>query len=282
MRIDFHTHIFPKEIRENRQKLFSSEPAFKLLYRKPKSKLTGGRELLSAMDDQEIDTSVVFGFPWKNPETFRRHNDYILDCIARYRSRFAGFCCFDPEKDGNGIETKRCLDQGMCGIGELAFYEKGMDRFSIDTMVPLMRIAEEKDVPVLLHVNEPVGHQYPGKTSCSFEHVYHLIGRFPKNKIVLAHWGGGIFFFNLLKKEFKKTFENVYVDTAASPFLYDPAIYRIALDIIGPTKILFGSDYPLILPRRYFEEMEKAGVSEVDTRMICGENAAQLLKMSRG
>jgi len=38
MIIDFHTHIFPKEIRNNRDSLFKNEPEFKLLYESPKSK----------------------------------------------------------------------------------------------------------------------------------------------------------------------------------------------------------------------------------------------------
>jgi len=58
--------------------------------------------------------------------------------------------------------------------------------------------------------------------------IYNLVKRFPENKIVLAHWGGGIFFFNLLKKDVKESLKNVYFDTAASPFLYDTQIYRYA------------------------------------------------------
>jgi uncharacterized protein len=37
MIIDFHTHIFPRVIRLNRQEFFSGESAFKLLYESPKS-----------------------------------------------------------------------------------------------------------------------------------------------------------------------------------------------------------------------------------------------------
>ena len=84
MIIDFHTHIFPKDIRENREKYFPSEPAFKLLYESPKSKLVGAKAIVAAMDDQGVDRSVVFGFPWKNADTFKRQNDYIMDAVARF------------------------------------------------------------------------------------------------------------------------------------------------------------------------------------------------------
>ena len=63
MIIDFHTHIFPKDIRKNRGKYFPSEPAFKLLYDVPGSKLVGAGDIVNAMDEQGVDKSVVFGFP---------------------------------------------------------------------------------------------------------------------------------------------------------------------------------------------------------------------------
>lgn len=132
-------------------------------------------------------------------------------------------------------------------------------------------------MPVLIHTNEPLGHLYPGKTPNTLGQIYRLIRKFPDNKIILAHWGGGIFFFNLLKKEVKETLSNVYFDTAASPFLYDPEIYRVAKNIAGLDKILFGTDFPLLKPERYFKEFEKAGLSAEEKERICGVNAAELL-----
>ena len=62
MIIDFHTHIFPDNIRASRESFFSGEPAFKLLYESEKAKLVSAGELLSVMDDQGVDRSVIFGF----------------------------------------------------------------------------------------------------------------------------------------------------------------------------------------------------------------------------
>jgi predicted TIM-barrel fold metal-dependent hydrolase len=101
--------------------------------------------------------------------------------------------------------------------------------------------------------------------------------RFSDAKLVLAHWGGGIFFYSLLKKEVRDVLKNVYFDTAASPFLYEPRIYQHAIDCIGHDRILFGTDYPLIKPSRYFKEMDAAGLSGKARSAICGDNAARLL-----
>jgi predicted TIM-barrel fold metal-dependent hydrolase len=279
MIIDFHTHIFPRAIRDNREKYFPSEPAFKLLYDSPKSKLVGVKEIIAAMDEQGVDKSVVFGFPWTNKTVFQRHNDYIMEAVERYPDRLIGLCCFDPLNNVAVAEAVRCLEGGLSGIGEIAFYESGIDDACLDKLVPLMEICLDKDLLFLIHTNEPVGHMYPGKTPNTLKQIYNMVTRFPKNKIILAHWGGGIFFYNLLKKDVKERLKNVYFDTAASPFLYRPEIYRYATEIAGPDKILFGSDFPLLNPARYFEALENTGLSKDQIESICGKNAARLLNL---
>ena len=279
MIIDFHTHIFPKTMRENREKYFADEPSFELLYRSTKSKIVGVETIIDAMDEQGIDKSVVFGFPWKNSKIYSEHNDYIMNAVARYPDRLVGLGCFDPADNAAATEVHRCIDGGLSGVGELAFYQSGLDEAALNQLAPIMEICRRRDLPVLIHTNEPVGHIYPGKAPNTLGQIYGLIKRFQDNRIVLAHWGGGIFFFHLLKREVKDLFKNVAVDTAASPFLYDPVIYRHAVDIFGSEKILFGSDFPLLNPSKYFEEMDKAGLSKDQIESICGLNAKKLLKL---
>ncbi|MFH0726404.1 MAG: amidohydrolase family protein [Pseudomonadota bacterium] len=277
MIIDFHTHIFPKDIRENREAYFQNEPEFKLLYDSPKSKLVGADEIIGAMDENGVDISVVFGFPWHQSKNFKKNNDYILDAVSRYPERLIGFCCVDPFHVEASSEAIRCFSGGLRGIGELAFYQSGFDEKTLAHLAPLMALCREINAPILIHTNEPIGHLYPGKAPVRLSEVYELVKRFPENRIVLAHWGGGIFFYNLLKKEVKTAFANIYFDTAASPFLYDPRIYEIAVRIVGAEKILFGSDYPLLPPLRYFDALRPLDLTSEDRKKIRGLNAAGLL-----
>jgi len=281
MVIDFHTHIFPPEIRSRRSEFFEGEPEFRLLYESQKSRMAGAREIVAAMDEQEVDQSVVFGFPWKDANICRRHNDYIMEAVSRHPRRLIGFGCMDPFHPDAADEAARCLAAGLSGIGELALYGNGFDQEALRRLAPLMAAAGERRRPILIHTNEPVGHQYPGKAPMTLGQIDELVKRFANNTLVLAHWGGGLFFYHLLKKEIKAHLENVYFDTAASPFLYDPGIYAAAAGIIGAEKILFGSDFPLIKPRRYFNEMASAGLSEDEMAAICGGNAAALLAPGR-
>jgi len=276
MIIDSHTHIFPKSIRENREKYFSGEPAFKLLYDSPKSKLAGASDIVSAMHENSVDLSVVFGFPWKNPEISKMHNDYVMDAVAKYPKQLKGLCCLGPDLEKAAPELERCLNGALSGAGELAFYESGISSEVLKHLEPVMELCLAGNLPVMIHTNEPVGHIYPGKSPNTLSQIYRIPAAFPENKIILAHWGGGIFFYLLLKREAKGILKNVYYDTAASPFLYDTGIYKTAIQLAGREKVLFGSDYPLIQPARYFKELEAADLSDREKADICGRNAARL------
>ncbi len=274
MIIDFHTHIFPPEVRDKREDFFDHEPAFKLLYSVSGSKLSGAEGLVRNMDNERVDKSVVFGFPWVNEDYFKRNNDYILEVAERYKDRLIGFSTFFPLAKGAEKELERCLKSGLSGVGELAFYTSAVSKDTLKAFKPIAEIAKRFDVPILLHTNESVGHYYPGKTPITLKEIYGFLQGFPDNKIILAHWGGGILFYHLMKKAVKGVLQNIWFDTAASPYLYDKEIYSISTTIVGSDRILFGSDFPLLNPGRYFKEMKEAGLSEDVIRKICGENAA--------
>jgi len=279
MIVDVHTHIFPRQVCADRSAWFAGEEAFALLYDSPKARLSDAEGLISAMDENGVDMSVTFGFPWKKYDHFKKHNDYILASVAKYPKRLRGLCCVDLFAKEALKEVERGLDAGLSGVGELAFYQSGIEAEGIERLTPIMGLCREKSLPVMIHTNEPVGHTYPGKTPNTLSQIYRMVSAFPENKIILAHWGGGLFFYHLLKKEIKQRLENVYVDTAASPFLYDAMIYRVTVSVAGTHKILFGSDYPLIKPQRYFREMDTAGLLPAEKEQVCGENALRLFNL---
>jgi len=54
-------------------------------------------------------------------------------------------------------------------------------------------------------------------------------------------------------------------------------MYRVAGEVVGFDKILFGSDFPLLKPQRYFKEMGEAGLSTDQMDHIMGLNTQNLL-----
>lgn len=279
MIIDCHTHIFPPFVRGDREPFLRDEPAFRLLYDSAKAKLVGVTELIDQMDRSGVDRTVVFGFPWADPDLMRRHNDYVGEAASRFSDRLLPFVCVNPKVVQAAEEVERCLSAGMRGAGELAFYTEVLDSSIEEILEPIASSCRNYRVPLMIHTNERVGHWYPGKAEASLKVIYELIRAFPDNRFILCHWGGGLFVYELLKREAREVLSQVAYDTAASPFLYDPAIYAVAVKIVGAQRVLFGSDYPLILPDRYFEEMAAAGLSEEDQSWIKGRSASKWLNL---
>ncbi|MBC2705384.1 amidohydrolase family protein [Desulfobacula sp.] len=279
MIIDSHTHIFPEKIKQDRSEYFDNEPEFKLLYDSPKAKISNVDDLIESMDTYQVDISVICGFPWRNPEFTKQNNDVVIDAVQKHPDRIKGLACFDAAWDGAADETRRCIDAGLCGAGELAFYLSGVDKEALAFLDPVMAVLRDNgNLPCMIHTNEPIGHKYPGKTPITLEQIYTLAKTFPDNKIILAHWGGGILFYNIMKKETKDALKNIWYDTAASPFLYDSQIYDIAVDAGVADKVLFGTDFPLLTPDRYYTDIDNSNITPLQKEQILGKNAALLFR----
>ncbi len=274
MIIDSHTHLFPEPVKNDRSLFFDKEPEFKLLYDSPRAKISTITELIDTMDIHGVDISVVSGFPWRNPDFARKNNDTLLEAVQAYPDRIKGLACFDLAWEGAADEAVRCMDAGLSGVGELAFYFSGIDAKALSLLEPVMAVLREKgNRPCMIHTNEPVGHPYPGKTPITLEQIDSLARTFPDNRIILAHWGGGIFFYRVMKKQVKETLKNIWYDTAASVFLYDPEIYNMAIQANVIDKVLFGTDFPLLTPDRYYADMDKSAMTPAHKRQVLGENA---------
>ncbi len=279
MVIDVHVHICPREVRDNREKYLPGEPEFSSIYDDPKAKLIGAGELIQAMDSQGVDKAVVFGFPWRKTENFRLNNDYVLEAMDRFPDRLIGLCCLDATHPQADQEVKRCFESGIKGVGELGFYVSGIDQEAIKALKKITDLCQEADLPILMHTNEPVGHQYPGKSPMNLQQLYNLLKTYPKVKWILAHLGGGIPFYAFLKKEVRQVLENCWFDTAAMPFLYRPEAIRAMIQAVGLEKILYGSDFPLLPPSRYYQELDKTDLTSEEKEAVFGQNAQKLLNL---
>ena len=288
MIVDFHTHVFPPQVREQREEYLRKDATFRELYGERRSKLASAEELLHSMDEAGVDVSVVVGFAWGEMDLCRRTNDYILEAAGRSGGRLVPFCCVPPQ-DGDEArsEVQRCAAAGARGLGELRPepaeglrpWNQGYDLADGDEADLLAWASSAHDLPLLLHVSEPVGHRYPGKRGLELPSLYRFLESFPGVTVVAAHWGGGLPFYALMP-EVKGALASTFFDTAASPLLYDPLIYRRAIDFVGAGRILFASDFPLLSQGRCLAQVREAGLDEEEQRLILGENARRLLRLS--
>ncbi len=274
--IDAHTHLFPPAARERPTEVSEEEVAFRLMFSHGGQRMVSPEEMLAEMDDAGVAGAVLCPFPWTTPPYCAENNDYILDTARSRPDRFIPFAVVNPARGKEAVaEARRCLEEGARGIGELHAQPQGFDPLDAEVMAPLVRLAMEYDAPILIHVNEPVGHDYPGKGPVTPEVAYRLALAFPEVKLIFPHWGGGLFFYELMP-EVAEACRNVLYDSAASPFLYRPAIYRLACETAGAHKVLFATDYPLLPYARTLDDAARGLEGHPASEDIMGGNAARL------
>lgn len=277
MIIDFHTHVFPPKITNSRDEYVDRDICFAMLYTDPKAKLATADDLIASMDEAGIDISVILNYGWTTHELCVETNDYILESIARYPKRLVGFCTVQPNSRNAAIaEIERCVRGGVKGVGEMRPDLQLFDPADDIVMEPLIEAMRQYQLILLTHASEPVGHNYPGKGDLTPGVLYPLITRFPDQTVVCAHWGGGLPFYALMP-EVKKAMSRVYFDTAASPFLYSPQVYSQVTQMVGPERILFGTDYPLLKPARLLGEINSSNLPVETKDLILSGNARRLL-----
>ena len=274
--IDFHTHVFSPEQIAGREALVKRDAWFAKLYGNPKAKMATAEDLVGSMEKRSIAQSVVFGFPWVDGGLLREANDYVFEAAAEHGEKLAAFVTVNPsDRRGTEEELTKSRKARVRGIGELMPDGNGWRLGDIEMMRAVSEFAIEKKLPVLTHVSEPYGHAYAGKGKTHGGEVLALAEAFPEMVIVCAHWGGGLFFYEL-QSEVAKTLTNVYYDTSASCFIYGNKIYEVAA-AIAPGKVLFGSDYPTCPVERQMRAIREAGIGEEVKAGMMGGNAERLL-----
>jgi uncharacterized protein len=272
--VDAHTHLFPDEIINDRTKFLTHDLWFEHLYANPKALLVGPVETIASMDAAGIDQSVICGFPWRDPGLCRIHNDFMADVSAQSNGRLPWLGIVSPKSGVEAVnEAQRCFALGASGLGELNADAQSFDLRDTEGLKELIEFCAESNRPIMLHASEPVGHHYPGKGASTPDRLLKIIEAFPEARLVLAHWGGGLPFFELMPEVAAIT-PNVWYDTAASTYLYRWGIFRSVLDIVGPERVLFASDYPILKQDRFMQKVRDVPwKDENECRAVLCENA---------
>jgi len=274
--IDAHTHVFSASFIAERDTLLVVEPVFAALYTSPKAAMATASDLLDAMEGARVDRAAIAGFTWLDRDRCARHNDALLDAANRSRGRLIALCAV-PINSAEDAEQEmtRCAAAGAAGFGELRLDVPTGNEHHAAVLSAIGSTAARLRLPLLLHASEPVGHSYAGKEGGSLAGIWRFLAAHPTVTAILAHLGGGLPFYAHMP-EVRKLFERLLVDTAAIPWLYEPAAVEAAVRLIGADRILFASDYPLRHPRKDLAWMRSAGLDERTLAAILGGNAARL------
>ena len=270
--VDVHVHCYPDEVIENPVAWADAhgEAHWGSLVTQGPQGWADPEDLLRAMDRDGIEKVLLQAWYWEKPETARRQNEWHAQWLDRH-----------PDRMENPLEELESARKwGACAVGECLPLVQTDQGWSHPAWEHILHWTTREGWPLCVHLTEPVGHAYPGRIETPLHRIIERFETHPDQKWICAHWGGGLPFYSL-NRRVDKALRNVWFDTAASPLLYNAKVWKTVCDLIGAEKILFGSDFPLLLyPRRhrtpgwipFLEEFHASGISVSDRRKIARGN----------
>jgi predicted TIM-barrel fold metal-dependent hydrolase len=210
----------------------------------------------------------------------RLSNDAVLEFAAQNPDIAIPFVSINPTRGAEAVhEAKRLVATGQ--VRGLKLHPP-LQQFSPGDRIayPLYEVFAEARLPVLFHTGHSgIGTGLPGGGRLRLKYSNPLClddvaADFPELPIVLAHpsfpWQDEAISICLHK-------ENVWIDLSGwSPKYFPPQLIQYANTQLK-TKMLFGSDFPLLTPDRWLADFAEAPFKDEVRPLILKENAARLL-----
>jgi predicted TIM-barrel fold metal-dependent hydrolase len=224
--------------------------------------------------------AVVFTVDWESRSGIPPiPNEEIAEAAAANPDVLIPFASVDPARP-DGVERARRLIAEH-GIKGFKFHPNLQAFFPNDrSAYPLYETIAEAGLPALFHTGHSgIGTGVPGGGGFRLKYsnpmcLDDVAADFPELQIVLAHpsfpWQDEAISVCLHK-------ENVWIDLSGwSPKYFAPQLVQYANTQLK-TKVLFGSDFPLLTPDRWLADFEEAPFKDEVRPLILKQNAARLL-----
>jgi predicted TIM-barrel fold metal-dependent hydrolase len=304
-------HSLPMIERRDGRRLIRSAPG---LVVPVIGKMTNLDEKLEDIDELGVDFTVL-SHAIPGPEVLggaeaeewsRRINDYLASLIGRAPERISawGMIGFgDP--DLSRAEMDRCVNVlGFCGF---QLYSNVLGQpLDSDRILEVIGYAAELDVPLNLHPTVPMntvgmedltvltGLGFVTDTSLNTLRLIlsGIFDRYPGLNLIVPHVGGVLPYIHGrvaahsggghiqagrvdLEHPIGHYLRKLYVDTVTG----DVTALRCAYELLGPERLLYGTDHPFANYRQAAEIVDQLGLPENEQKMVYSENTRRLLRL---
>lgn len=277
----FVTHAqYPKSMRVENRYMFDFDGYETLVMADP---VYDPKALLAAMDKAKVDIGLItcnIPDPSMLPEEYiaegaRLANDEVANILAAYPERFFGIGFIPWTQQEEALkELDRIAQMGFKSV--MLFSHNGKMQVDDPAMLPIYQKLEALQMPVTIHPTIPLWahamgdyHMVSGvglvmDTSLALIRLVRsgIIEQFSQLKIVMPHAGGVVPYLDgrlsysppmaknapltapvkTVPQQMKG--EQIYFDTSN----YSPSVLAYAKDYMGVKKLMFGSDYPFLMP----------------------------------
>lgn len=273
---------------------------------------------IADMDAAGVDCAVLHVGLWQDwnasVEFAREINDELARVQSQHPDRFMGLVHAPMEAGGDMKDAVREFERGVrdLGLRGLAI-NTHVNGVPLDhrRFWPLYQKAHELNVPVVVHPASVPPHtdlladyqlsnglgRALDLTTASVRIMYSgILTQWPRLRFSMAHLGGAFFalknrtdpqFFakvlpapgsakHLADVDYNRVMGQMFFDTA--PSLWGNAEILCAMEVLGGSQVVFGSDYPIRLQwmQDGMDRMNALPVSRADREKLLGHNAERL------
>ena len=222
---------------------------------------------LKSIGISKICGSVIKLTNPKSPkwEDIKELNDIALKLRELYKDFYIpGFAIHPAFVEESCAEIERMSSLGINLIGEIVPYMHGWNSYYSKEFSEILDAAEKYNMILNIH------------SSCDDE-MDIMVKEHPDLVIVAAH-PGEITAFNRHMERMKMS-KNYYLDLSGTG-LFRHGMLRHAIDLFGPERFLFGSDYPICNPGMFIGGIEyDFNLTDKEKEQIFSKNAKRLLNL---
>ncbi|MFD6922691.1 amidohydrolase family protein [Streptomyces sp. NPDC059944] len=223
----------------------------------------------------EADVDVALSSAWYGPQGALTDNDELAAFVARSGGRLRGVAGVDLTRPVAAVRELRRA------VGELGFVALRIvpwlwqlpptDRL----YYPLYAACVELGVPFCTQVGH-TGPMRPSETGRPIPYIDQVALDFPELTIVCGHIG---YPWTTEMIAVADKHPGVYIDTSAYTTRRYPPELVDYLRGRGRRKVLFGSNYPMITPRRALEHLAELDLDEETTELFLSGNARRVFRL---
>ena len=227
-------------------------------------------QLVEAMDAAGIERLLLTS--WTRPGVNVASNDRIAEFIRDYPQRFVGIAGVDLERP---VAAVRELDRA---VRELGFKALRVIPWlwklppNDKLYYPLYVKCVELGIPFCTQVGH-TGPLMPSEFGRPIPYIDQVAIDFPDLAIVCGHIG---YPWTEEMVAVATKHRNVYIDTSAYTVRRYPPQLVAYLRTHGAGKVLFGTNWPMIAPRKALEGLDDLGLPDATRAAFLGGNAARV------
>lgn len=228
---------------------------------------------IAAMDQGNVAKGLICS--WQNQQGELISNADVAECVNKFPDRFVGIASAPLHKPVQAVKELRTYvkNYGFKGLRIVQWHWNLPPTHAY--YYPLYAECVDLDIPVCLQVGH-TGPLMPSEVGRPIPYIDQIALDFPDLKIVCGHIG---YPWTTEMIAVATKHRNVYIDTSAYTAKRYPPELVAYMKRHGKNKVMFGTNFPMILPQKCLENLDELDLGEDVADKFLFQNANRVFSL---